>query len=321
VGKELINLLRNTFAAQDRIIGLCSISVLPEVSRYLESKRSSGQISEFVYQRYLKGFEYAPPERLPSAKSLLLVVSPIGRSVIELDTPDGLFEAVIPPTYGAEELIDENEALFGPLLKEADLGFSRAWVPVKSIAARCGLGRYGRMNVLYFEGMGSYARIDAWWTELPAEGEPWGPPQNLERCAICGACERVCPADCFPHEGFIIDATQCITFLNEGDDDFPASLDPHAHTAAVGCLRCQDACPENRAVLGKSVYRRFTLSREASEALIAGRGAVGLPESSRPISEGVIRATEMVGHEGRLGRNLRALLAAKRDASSPEAPV
>ena len=305
MGKAAIDEIRESFAAEGRLAALCARESLCEVAEELAAKRASGQLSEEVFSRYLKGFGFEPPKELPRARSVLLVASPIGRSVIELKTESGRIDALIPPTYGADELYAENEALLAPILEAAGSGFARARLPLKNLAARSGLGRYGRDNVLRFPGAGSFVRLDAWWTELSAAGESWGEPRMLERCASCRACAAACPAGCFVEGRFLLDASRCLTFINEGDGDFPAGLDPRVHNAAVGCLRCQDACPENRGVEGRKVYRRFVLTREESRAILEGKP---IPESS--VLTAAVEAAEMRGSEARFGRNLRALIAA-----------
>jgi epoxyqueuosine reductase len=303
MGDAAITDIKGAFADRGRGAAFCTLGALAEVSREFEARHSAGEISDAIFDRYLKGFAYSPPDRFRGACSVLVVASPIGRSVIEFETEGRRFEAVIPPTYGADELVAENEAVLGSVPAISGTDFSRAWLPLKSLAARTGLGRYGRDNVLRFEGMGSFVRLDAWWIGLDAGGEYWGPARVLERCATCGSCERVCPNGCFTAGKFLLDARRCLTFMNEGDEPFPSWLDAEAHNAAVGCLRCQDACPEN-AGAKKNIYRRFNLDREASALLLRGTPIAGLP----PEAAAAVRAAEMAGSEKRLARNLKALV-------------
>jgi epoxyqueuosine reductase len=315
LSKAIISKLRTVFENTGRRISLCSIGKLEEVSDELQARHRSGEISSFVFDKYLKDFSYAPPANLPGAKSVLLVAAPIGRSILELRLEQGAFQAVIPPTYGADELIAENEAKLATMLGPAGLAYERAWLPLKTLAARMGLARYGRDNILRFEGAGSFVRLDAWWTELEAEGEHWGPAKELERCISCGACAKACPNGCFTEDRFIIDATKCLTFMNEGNAPFPTWLRTGVHNAAVGCMRCQDACPENWNVPGAVVYRSFVLDRCASESLLAGRPTAELP----PTASAAVRAAEMAGCEENLARNLRALIEARGFDPSPPA--
>jgi epoxyqueuosine reductase len=290
-----------------RRIALCSKSKLSEVNGELLTMYDSGGISPMVFEKYLKAFSYVPPANFSEAKSILLVATPIGRSIIELRLEQGSFEAVIPPTYGVDEALVENEVVLDEILGPRGKAYERSWLPMKTLAARMGLARYGRDNILRFEGAGSYVRLDAWWTGLDAEDEPWGPAQRLERCGACAACARACPNGCISEDKFLIDAGKCLTFMNEGNAPFPSWLRAGVHNAVVGCLRCQDACPENRNVLGREVYRRFILDRQASEALLAAKPYAELPA----IAAEAVRAAEMIGCEDNLARNLRVLIKAK----------
>lgn len=311
--------IKNAFSALGRRVAFCTRRSLAEVEADLIELHIKGELSERVFDLYLKNFGYEPSDRLPKARSILVLASPIGRSVIELETKAGKVAAIIPPTYGVHELVADNEALLAQVLAAAGSGYERARVPLKSLAARTGLGRYGRDNVLRFEGAGSFVRLDAWWTEIDAEGEEWGPAMQLPRCASCRACERACPNGCFVSGRFLVDASRCLTFLNEGDAAFPEWVDPKAHNAAVGCLRCQDACPENRGVAGAEVYRRFVLCRAESDALLEGRE---MPDSTALAD--VLRAAEMTGESAKFARNLRSLIAAQEqgptDPSGASAP-
>lgn len=301
--KAIITALIESLKENGRRASLCNVSSLLEVRQEIEKLRDSGQVSGIVYERYLSGFSYVPPSDLPKAKSVLVTALPVGRSVIELETVNGRFDAIIPPTYGAEEHSIETERQIGRILGAEGLGFARAWLPVKSLAAHTGLGRYGRDNILRFEGAGSYVRLDAWWTELDAKGEPWGPASLLDRCASCGACVQACPNACFAAGRVIVDASRCLTLLNEGDEPFPSWLERGVHKAAVGCLRCQEACPENRQTLGAIVDKRFILDRESSELLLSGTPV----EQLSVVAADAVRAADMVRSEARLARNLRAL--------------
>ncbi len=307
MSREIIGEIRARFGSRGRRIALCDRAKVGAIGLELQSRHAAGEIASPIYTRYLERISYDPPETLPEARSVLLVASPIGRSSIELDLPSGRLVAIIPPTYGGQDLIAEAEALLAEVLAPRKIGFAGAWLPWKSLAARTGLARYGLDNVLRFEAAGSFVRLDAWWTELEAEGEQWGEPETLARCASCGACLKACPNGCFAAGKFVVDASRCLTFLNEGPGEFPDWLEPGIHNAAVGCLRCQDACPENRNVPGKAIYRRFVLDREASELVLAGRPTAELPEQAAR----AVRAAEMEGCEDRLARNLRALIAAK----------
>jgi epoxyqueuosine reductase len=307
MSKYIIDNLRAQFANLGRRSALCSVDNLSELAVEIRARKDSREVSPAVYEKYLKDISYTAPASISGARSVLLVATPIGRSVLELKLEGGSFLATIPPTYGAEDLITDCESQLNAVLGSSGIAYERAWLPLKALAARMGLARYGRDNVLRFEGLGSFVRLDAWWTELEAEGEDWEEPRALERCASCRACIKACPNGCISEDRFVIDASRCLTCLNEGKGPFPEWLDARVHNAVVGCLLCQDACPENRKVPGQEVYRRFVLDREESESLLMGRPIAEISAAAAA----AVRAAEMVGCEGNLARNLRCLIAAR----------
>ena len=67
--------------------------------------------------------------------------------------------------------------------------------PLKTLAACAGLARYGRNNIAYVPGLGSYLMLAACCLSdaPPPDDAPWGEPQELERCERCSACLRACP--------------------------------------------------------------------------------------------------------------------------------
>ena len=74
--------------------------------------------------------------------------------------------------------------------------------------------------------------------------------------------------------------------------------------AAIGCLRCQEACPENTRHK-RAVERRYVFDRQTSQALLEERPAASLaPEAAE-----LIRLLELEGQEEKLARNLAALQA------------
>lgn len=286
-----------------RLCAFCPSPRLLEVERDIQSRLEAGEIGESIYARYLKDFSYASPYGLELPSSVFILASPIGRARIDLDLGDRKLEAIIPPTYCPEELMAENTALLGTMLSDSGSHCQPAWLPLKSLAARTGLGRYGRDNILRFEGAGSYVRLDAWWTDVDAAGESWGPAQVLDRCKACGACTSACPNGCFTHDRFLVDASKCLTSLNEAPGPFPTWLDPHSHNAAIGCLLCQEACPENKGVRGQQVEKNFSLDKEATARLLDGCSSADLPSEAAA----ALRAAELSGKADILARNLRAL--------------
>ncbi len=82
----------------------------------------------------------------------------------------------------------------------------------------------------------------------PPAGAAWDEPLELDRCERCSACLRACPSEAIRPDRFLLQTDRCLTTVNEDEAPFPDWVDPAWHHCAVGCLRCQQACPENAGV-------------------------------------------------------------------------
>ncbi len=118
-------------------------------------------------------------------------------------------------------------------------------LPMKRLSAQSGLGAYGRNNVTYVEGLGSYFLYDAYFTDIPAPEDTWGSVQNREECRNCTGCHNNCPTGAILQERFLIDNQRCLSAINEMPGDFPEWLPKSVHHTLYDCLRCQEICPIN----------------------------------------------------------------------------
>jgi epoxyqueuosine reductase len=182
-------------------------------------------------------------------RSLVAVVVPHACARVTVTSGGRTRDLPIPTTYchHAElqgEVLDAVAALVAPAGARAAL----VALPEKLVAASAGLGRYGRNNIFYGEGCGSFCELAVCATDLTCDDDPWTGPRLLERCETCDACRRACPTGALGGERFLLHGERCLTLHNESDRPFPDWLDPAWHHCLWGCLRCQRCCPENLAV-------------------------------------------------------------------------
>ena len=268
--------------------GMKAVAVRPERAREacgdVTERRRRGETDPRVSERFFGRF--VTPEYLATpewAKSLLVVAIPSSASVVRFDAGNGPAEATIPPTYVYGR--DEGRAL--SLLRDS-AGAARvepALGPRKVLAARSGLALYGRNNLCYVEGMGSAARLSAFYCSLPlgTETDSWGEPRVMDRCSTCGACVRSCPAGCFREGRFIVGADRCLTFANESAEDDMKGIPRSWNNALVGCLRCQTVCPENAGRM-RPVDSGASFSRDETAAIRDARNLESLdPEIRRKL--------------------------------------
>jgi epoxyqueuosine reductase len=258
---------------------IVSVGRLAELQAAVEAQHRQGLLDEEFYQERLTFFQFYPPDDLPEARSLIVVTfrDPLMR--FGFHWQGRVVAADVPPTYihGAQKRKRAAELLSG-VLAESGHRLVPALVPQKLLTACSGLGRYGRNNITYVPGMGSYQRPAAFFSDLPCEADEWGEPQTLERCDRCTACARACPSGAIAADRFLLHAERCLTYWNEKPPAvaFPAWIDPGWHNCLVGCMHCQAACPENRGLLERQ-ENGIEFSEEETGLLLAGLAPADLP--------------------------------------------
>lgn len=100
----------------------------------------------------------------------------------------------------------------------------------------------------------------------------------MPSCDSCGLCVDSCPTGCIGSERFLIHAENCLTNMNEYEEDFPAWVDNSWHYSVIGCMKCQLICPQNNEHIKiDEVEEAFT---EEKISLILSKAAVHtLPQS------------------------------------------
>ena len=178
-------------------------------------------------------------------------------------------------------------------------------LPGKIIAAKCGLSLYGKNNICYVTGMGSFVLLSTYYSDLPCEDGNWGEARMMECCEACDACMNSCPTGAISSQSFLIKAERCITYHNEFSNtpDFPEWISPSAHNSIVGCMHCQTCCPANRNYLNRIVGLE-EFSEDETERILQGTDKSGL---SGETVEKLERLNLMVYYD-KLARNIRVLL-------------
>lgn len=134
------------------------------------------------------------------------------------------------------------------------------------------------------------------------------PPARLAACENCESCFSLCPSGAIDAERFLLRAERCLTLFSETPGDWPAWFSPSMQRCLIGCLDCQQSCPENAGLL-RTEPSGISFTREETEAILAGDG-----RRSGPIWAGIAQkfdAARMTHFEPVLCRNLRAVLSAK----------
>jgi len=169
---------------------------------------------------------------------------------------------IIPPTYTdyrkiAQAILD----MVTGYLEPANYHAAPSLLPLKTLAVHSGLAVYGRNNICYVPGMGSFLELVGLYSTLPCSEDTWQEARMMETCHNCRSCLRHCPTGAVSEERFLLHAERCLVFHNEqpGNIPFPSWIDRTWHNCLEGCMLCQNACPENRKFVGwTDVTEEFT---------------------------------------------------------------
>ncbi len=258
----------------------------------------------------LAGFSFEPPADMESPLSLIIAAVPVPQTRLTFVWDGRPFPAMLPPTYVRyrpmmKSVQDEIAASAARLGHRA----APAWIPLKSLAVACGLGFYGKNNLSYIPGLGSFYQLVGCFSTIAAPVDEWPGPRMLPRCERCSACLNACPTGAIRADRFLISAERCLVFHNERDRDFPGWIDPSWHHTLVGCLKCQVVCPENRPFRNWIVPGE-SFDEEETRLLLGGPSLDEMPPETRA----KVRRLGLTASWKILSRNLAAILPSRPSA-------
>lgn len=281
---------------------LVSSQHLFDLKNDINSLYQQGLFDQEFFTEELSGFDFKPPQSLPEAKSLIIVAAPQPQVRVTFKTAAKDMPCIIPPTY-SYATDRKIEDLLRRQLVPAGYHLQKAIVPWKLLAVRSGLAQYGKNNITYIAGLGSFYRLVAFVSDLPCVEDSWGKPQILKDCSKCDACTKACPSGAIGTDRFLLHAERCITFHNERQVEFPTWLNPAWHNCLVGCMVCQKVCPANKP-FRKEVAEGPVFSETETAAVLQGSSRDLLPPGAVQKLEGL----DMIGYAKVLGRNLDVLI-------------
>lgn len=241
------------------------ITILEEMKKQINEDIYKEKIDKGLSTWLSEYFDFEIPKAEMEYHSLMIIAtkSPMVKTIFKWEKKD--YELILPPTY-----LDfiSTPALLLQQLEEAYNGmyhFKEATnIPNKLLAVMSGLASYGRNNLCYVSGLGSYILLTAFYTTMQVENNTNTGFTMLERCNNCKACIKNCLTGALTDTRFTFSAERCITYNNEywGPAIFYDWIPSNAHNSIVGCMRCQSVCPEN---MGKLSIQEEIVVFEADE--------------------------------------------------------
>lgn len=245
---EIVEMLSDRMKEYGAKWSSISIEHLEEATEEIKERHRKGEIADEIYNEYLRDFQTSASGVLPGSRSIIVVAVPQPVYRVGFTRNGKVYRFSIPPTY-LHHTDDEVEEILKGVLEPAGYRFAPAKPPEKLTAVRSGLARYGRNNITYIEGMGSFYRIRCYYTDLPGLKDDWRPAAVMDRCDRCRACVAACPTGALTDDRFLVRANRCLTFFNETTSPWPQYVKDGwdvDNKCLVGCMKCQLNCPENR---------------------------------------------------------------------------
>jgi epoxyqueuosine reductase len=279
---------------------------IPDLKEEIEKQHRLGLFDEEFYrERLIYYFNFNPPKELRQVRSIIVVAVPQPQIEVIFNWKKESYHFIIPPTY-IGYIDEEVRVLLDEVLSTEGYKTTRAVLPQKLLAVRSGLGFYGRNNICYVPGMGSFHRLMVFYSDLPCSEDSWQEPKMNESCEDCQNCLDSCPTGAIGTERFLLRAELCLTFHNEREKDFPGWLNPAWHHCLVGCLRCQEVCPRNSELLSW-IETKGEFSEEETSLLLKGLQLDKLPaETVKKLEE-----LDLIEYLKIISRNLSVILKKK----------
>jgi len=281
---------------------IISIEHVGELETEIMTRYQNGLLDPELYDAYLASFDFACHQKLKDARSLIIVTVPQPQIQVTFMRKDKSYPVVIPPTYYFA-IDNEVSDFLKADLEPQGYQLQKVRLPDKLLAVRSGLAQYGKNNITYVKGMGSFHRPVAFISDYPCEEDCWGEATVLEHCENCSACLKACPTNAIVSDRFQLYAERCLTFHNESAAAFPQWMSPSWHNCLVGCMICQKVCPANKDVV-KWIEAGATFDREETDLILNGVSKERLP----PETLEKIKGLDIRSYYDVLGRNLKALI-------------
>ncbi len=272
--------------------------LLQDIKKHHESKLLDPEF----YEEYKSYFEFEPNVDFPEIKSLFIISLPQPQFEAIFHWNNKEISLMIPPTYlYGRKVIDQMIEFLSEILKPEGYNVAYAMLPQKTLAVRSGLAEYGRNNITYVSGMGSFQRLTTLYSDFPTEEDNWQELRMMDMCKECTVCTRKCPTGAIPIDRFLLHAERCITYHNEHPPEipFPEWINPTWHNCLVGCLYCQKVCPANKKVINWTEPGP-EFSEEETKLILKGQNLDQLPIETKE----KIEQYDLVNYYEVLPRNL-----------------
>jgi epoxyqueuosine reductase len=285
---------------------IISATHINDLRNDIEKHRIEGLFDSNFYEENKKYFKVKLNFDLTKINSIFIIAVPQPAFRLNFHWAQKIIPVLVPPHYlYARKVIREVEATLTNILRPEGYFVTYAKLPFKLLAVHSNLAEYGRNNIIYVPGMGSYLRLTAYVSDFPIQKDVWEDLKRMDLCEKCSACVLKCPTGAISADRFLLHGERCITFHNEHPKKipFPEWFDPSWHNCLVGCLFCQRVCPANKKVL-KWIENGPEFDEAETRLILKGKSLNQIPQNTLKKLE----RYELTDYFELFPRNLKALL-------------
>ena len=276
--KTITDVLQFEFGKHQAKFRTLSIVHLKELQKEIDEWKKNGFITEKFFKQNYSEFSFQPPATHPKTSSIIVIGFPQKMFPVEFSYKGKRYQTTLGSNYVCSEIRTTCKEILSRILEKKGYAIDRAVLPLKLLAVKSGLAKYGKNNICYIDGMGSFTRLEAYYTDYEFPTDDWHEKQLMKSCTTCSLCQQTCPTRCIPKDRILIHADRCLTHLNENQGDFPSWVSKQSHNALVGCMRCQIVCPQNKKFLQMN-KQSIIFTEEETTSMLQKTPRDGIPKA------------------------------------------
>lgn len=280
---------------------IVSINRIVDLKNHIENFYHKHLFDEDFYQRYIPDFNFKIAKILPDAHSIIIATAQQPILNVEFCYNNTVYKTIVPPVYvntTDQQVLELLTNIFEP----AGFKLIKAKLPEKLLLVSSGIAKYGKNNIVYVEGMGSFHRPIVMVTDARLEEMSWVQPEMHARCMNCHACLKACPTGAISSDRFLLKAEKCLTYYNEENAPFPEWIKPEWHNCLIGCMFCQNICPLNRNFLN-NIVNIVQFTDEETQQILQNTPRTALS----PTTHQKLMKIKLYDDYRLMGRNLKVL--------------